>query len=75
MLSSLCPVMCCLTTEEGDQINVRAVGKESAAPARRGGITPWSQILAAFANGSAAGSGMATVNKGTKFNSIFEAVM
>lgn len=62
-------------TEEGDQIIVRHVGKEDAAPARRGRVTPWSQAVATFANGSAAGSGMATVKKGTKFTSIFQAVI
>lgn len=62
-------------TEEGDQIHVRPVGKEDAAPAWPGRVTPWSQTVAAFVNGTAAVLGMAVVNKGTKFNFISEAVM
>lgn len=49
--------------EEGDPINVRPADEEDAAPAWPGGVRPWYQNVAAFANGTSDGSGMATMNK------------
>lgn len=64
----LCDVLF-ICTGEGDQINVRPVGKEEAAPAWPGGVTPWSQTCCLCK------WDCCWVRHGKKFNFIFEAVM